>query len=124
LQYHYFDELFCIRATYFFWVGLRGGPSESDYYYTDDTPFDFKDWVPGQPGNPGDDNGVVLADSLSQKGMFSYWDHNEASFVCKVASCNPTTVPTEPTPEPSELAFCLSHSQFIFLCWLMLFMCG
>ena len=76
------------------WIGLSDTTNDGVYVWTDDTPFDYNSFAPGEPnnGNGGESCFHMWYEARGELKWNDFgcdrhtWDSSQASFVCKKGS--------------------------------------
>ncbi|XP_070543946.1 echinoidin-like [Ptychodera flava] len=86
------DTSSCI-PKYGFWIGLRDGATEGEYFWSDGgalCPFDFRNWAPGEPNNNTKKNTEDGQDCVQLWFRFGHgglWDDEYCDFRPKGIIC-------------------------------------
>uniref|UniRef100_A0AC34FHA5 C-type lectin domain-containing protein n=1 Tax=Panagrolaimus sp. ES5 TaxID=591445 RepID=A0AC34FHA5_9BILA len=88
------SKFFHDSTTVDFWIGLNSLMTPGNWSWTDNTPFDFKDWSPSEPQN--------LSMSCSAVTIHNgYWASSDCfktkPFVCEISAPVTTTTTTTPS---------------------------
>ncbi|XP_054754188.1 alpha-N-acetylgalactosamine-specific lectin-like [Lytechinus pictus] len=71
-----------------YWIGLRDTHQESDFQWTDNTPYTYFNWGPGQPDNAGGEDCVEVRNDGGNDAERMRWNdlpcHHIRAFFCRM----------------------------------------
>uniref|UniRef100_A0A914XTT3 C-type lectin domain-containing protein n=1 Tax=Panagrolaimus superbus TaxID=310955 RepID=A0A914XTT3_9BILA len=82
------DERDVDCAYYQSWIGLYALTHNANWYWSDNTPFDYTGWSPNEPNNQGENCVFLMLHSGCHGEQINLWNNiicnlHEQNFVCK-----------------------------------------